>query len=186
MPWTRPRFWPTWLTRLQSDGGWAIRLRLRLACRVPPLPPALPCLRPRGSSQGEGREESFPCHFARPPLPTRHPDCAAQAAAGQRGLRAVEARGDHQGSEGAQLPLATPFSYLPGLLGVPLMPLVARMAVCMDIAGPVGTKLFLLPLLPTEVPGCRGAPEGLSLAEWMVGEMRDGPGFLVQYVLEFI
>lgn len=129
-----------------------------------------------------------------PPLATLHdplspPDTQTvllrlQLDRGDSGLE--KPGGDHQGSEGAQLPLATPFSCLPGLLGVPLMPLVAMMALCMDIAGPVGTKLFLLPLLPTEVPRCRGAREGLSLAEWMFGEMRDGPGFLVQCILEFI
>lgn len=76
------------------------------------------------------------------------------------------------------------FAYWPGLLGVPLMPLVATMALCMDIAGHLGTKPFiLLPLLPTEVPPMQ---RGFLLLKGLVGEMRAGPGFLVQCILEFI
>lgn len=95
-----------------------------------------------------------------PLSPPRPLECAAPAAAGQRGLRAVDTWGDKEGSEGALGPLllpAMPSSHLPGPLGVTLMPLETMMALCMGIAGHLGMKPFLLlPLLPMEVPRTEG------------------------------
>lgn len=181
MPWTRPRFWPTWLTRLQSDGWWATRLRLRPAPVV-----YLPCPRPCPAFghvdllRGKAERSPSLATLHDPPLPTRHPDCAAQAAAGQRGLRAVEARGWLPGLRGGTAATGHALLLPAGPAGGPTDAPSGHDGFMHGHSRPFGKQAIPLPLLPTEVPRCRGAREGL------VGEVRDGPGFLVQCILEFI
>lgn len=145
MLWTRPRSWPIWPTRLQSDRGWRPP-----ACVFQPHPscasPASPLV--TRSSQGRpGLGGSFPHHFARPP-PRPTPDCAAQAAAGRRGLWVWTQGGcATRGSEGhcRCQPLLPP---QPGVLephwGHSSVP-SSQHGLCMDMVGPYGSQAISSP-----------------------------------------
>lgn len=195
MPWTKPRSWPTWPAHWQSEEGGAPRPRLRPT--RPPLPAPAPAPAPASPSVPwahlgrEGREGSFfPCRFARPLSPTLLPDCAPQAAAGQRGLGAAGHQGVTKRLRGSTAAAHQPL--LPGPRGSHGSPLWPRWLYAGTGQADWGTKLvLLLPPPPTEVPSPnpmhrgRGG-QGFSVGTPVAGAMRDGPGLLVQCILEFI
>lgn len=157
-----------------------------------PLPLPLPRLRSRGPL-GEGRPRGvlLPLPFCTTPSPsTLLPDCVAQAAALDRGDSGLQdTKGLQRGSEGAWL-LPTSHSYLAqgGSHGSPLWP---RWLYAGTGQADWGTKLSFsfLPAhggpLPNPMHRGRGR-EGFSVGKPVAGAMRDGPGLLVQCILEFI
>lgn len=125
-----------------------------------PTPQPLPCFRSRGSSQGEGLGELFPCHFARPPFPT---PTHAQAAAGHRRPWAVDAGGWQRGLGGrtaAARPLP-PHTCLAQSMGALLDVTMEPGAAAWTWQEDLGTKLFSFLFGPQRTPtvqrGCRGA-----------------------------
>lgn len=190
MLWTRPRFWPIWPTRLQSDGGWG-----------PPaciFRPCLPCTSPAlllvmWVFQGEGRGESPSLATLHDPLSPPLPQAVLlrlQLDRGDSGLW-TQGEGDKDGSEGALLLPGHSSLCQPGpcrgLLGVGECHAVP-LALYMDMAGRFGNQA--IPFPSSSALRCplmhREAGEKLCFGGQAASEMRDGPGILVQCILEFI
>lgn len=94
--------------------------------------------------------------------------------------------GDKEGSEGALLLLAAPSSHPPAPLGSHWSPSGHD-----GFMHGHGRPIYWSQAIPSSSAHggplmCRGAGEGLSFWGWTAGEMRVGPGFLVQCILEFI